>query len=128
MSTKLHLAINCEGVVIGGLLSGGEVHDVSAAYELAGLFRGCKVVADRGYDSKKLRELLGLQDCEAVIPGRKLHKKEIIYDKSLYRKRNLIERIFGKMKENRRLALRFDKSDINFLSFIAIALIKINLC
>ncbi|MDR1167721.1 MAG: transposase, partial [Heliobacteriaceae bacterium] len=60
-----------------------------------------------------------------VIPGRANRKVEIQYDKELYKKRNFIERIFGKLKENRRLALRFDKSDIHFLSFIAIALIKL---
>ncbi|MDR1129161.1 MAG: transposase [Treponema sp.] len=40
------------------------------------------------------------------------------YGKEKYKKRGLIERIFGKLKENRRLAVRYEKSDINFLGFI----------
>jgi transposase len=63
-----------------------------------------------------------------VIPGRKNRKKEIVYDNQIYKKRGLIERIFGKLKENRRMALRYETSDINFLGFIIIAFIKILLC
>jgi len=62
---------------------------------------------------------------EPVIPGRKNRKIKIEYDKVVYKKRGAIERLFGKIKENRRLAVRYDKSDIAFLSFIAIALIKL---
>jgi len=64
-------------------------------------------------------------NCTPVIPGRKSRKKQIIYDKELYKKRGLIERIFGKIKENSRLAVRKEKSDRNFLSMIALALVKI---
>jgi transposase len=62
-----------------------------------------------------------------VIPGRKNRKEEIVYDKEKYKKRGLIERIFGKLKENRRLAVRYEKSDINFLGFVFMAFIKIHL-
>jgi hypothetical protein len=36
--------------------------------------------------------------------------------------------IFGKLKENRRLTVRYEKSDINFLGFILVAFLKILLC
>jgi transposase len=42
----------------------------------------------------------------------------------LYRKRHVIERLFGRIKENKRIATRFDKLDTTFLSFIALALLK----
>jgi transposase len=60
-----------------------------------------------------------------VIPGRKNQKVEIKYDKELYKLRGSIERFFGKLKENKRLALRYDKSDSAFLGFIAMGAIKI---
>ena len=44
----------------------------------------------------------------------------------MYKKRSYIERVFGKLKENRRLVVRYEKSDLNFLSFILLAFIKIN--
>jgi hypothetical protein len=39
-----------------------------------------------------------------VIPGRKNRKIEIIYDQEKYKLRRAIEKFFGKLKENRRLA------------------------
>jgi transposase len=85
-------------------------------------------VADRGYDSDEFwRELEGNTNLP-VIAGRRNRKKEIEYDKEKYKKRGLIERIFGKLKENRRLTVRYEKSDINFLGFIVIAFLKILLC
>jgi hypothetical protein len=60
-----------------------------------------------------------------VIPGRKNRKQPIIYDKVMYKIRRKIEMLFGKIKENRRLAMRFDKADVAFLGFIALAIIKI---
>ena len=62
---------------------------------------------------------------EPVIPGRRNRNKEIAYDREKYKKRGMIERICGKLKENRRLAVRYEKSDITFLGFILVAFIKI---
>ena len=45
---------------------------------------------------------------------------EDFYDVKLYKKRNIIERFFGRLKENKRIAMRFDKMDHSFLSFIAL--------
>lgn len=36
--------------------------------------------------------------------------------------------MFGRMKENKRLAMRYEKSDLIFMAFIALAAIKMNLC
>jgi hypothetical protein len=55
-------------------------------------------------------------------------KKEAEYDNEKHKKHGLIERVFGKLKENRRLAVRYEKPDINFLGFIVIAFLKIFLC
>jgi transposase len=63
-----------------------------------------------------------------VIPGRKNRKKLIEYDKEKYKTRGYIERVFGKLKENRRLTVRYEKSDINFLGFILVAFLKILIC
>ena len=60
-----------------------------------------------------------------VIPGRKNRKVPIVYDKKIYSLRKNIEIYFGKLKENKRLSMRFDKLDETFLAFIALASIKI---
>ena len=111
-----------------GFLSGGNVNDIEAAPELVEEVFGCYVPADRGYDSDAFRRVLAGNNNIPVIPGRKNRKKAVEYDRELYKKRSFIERIFGKLKENRRLALRYEKSDINFLNFIMFAFMKISLC
>jgi transposase len=120
--------IRSEGKLVEGFLTGGEVHDGVVGVELSEDIVGCAVIADRGYDSNGFRRELEGNNNTPVIPGRKNRKEEIVYDKEKYKKRGLIERIFGKLKENRRLAVRYEKSDINFLGFIFIAFLKILLC
>jgi transposase len=110
------------------MLAGGEVNDVAAGPQLSEDIAGCAAVADRGYDSDVFRRELAGNNNVPVIPGRRNRKKEIEYDREKYKKRGLIERIFGKLKKNRRLTVRYEKSDINFLGFIVIAFLKILLC
>jgi len=88
----------------------------------------CHVLGDRGYDSDKLRRLLESNNNVPVIPGRKNRKVAVEYDEERYKRRGLIERIFGKLKENHRLVVRYEKSDANFLGFVLFAFIKILLC
>ncbi len=58
------------------------------------------------------------------VPANSDLMPEDFYDTETYRKRHVIERLFGRIKENKRIATRFDKLDITFLSFIALALLK----
>ena len=125
MTTKLHLAITPEGYVVEGMLTGGNVADISVADCIMENVFGCYVIEDKGYDSDKHRANLRSNNNIPVIPGRKNRKQPVIYDKSMYKIRRYIEILFGKIKENRRLAMRFDKADTSFLAFIALALIKI---
>jgi transposase len=128
MSTKLHLVMTIAGHIIEGFLTGGNRNDIAVAEELTTEIVGCYVIQDRGYDSNKNRQNLESQNNIAVIPGRKNRKIEIVYDKEKYKLRGAIERFFGKIKENRRLAMRYEKDDCSFLSFIAFAAIKLHLC
>ncbi|MFM7631502.1 MAG: hypothetical protein ACKO43_06840 [Alphaproteobacteria bacterium] len=51
-------------------------------------------------------------------------KIPIVYDKKIYKLRKKIEIFFGKIKENKRMAMRFEKSDTAFISFLSLATIK----
>ena len=128
ITTKFHLAITFVGQVIEGFLGRGNENDIISAADLTKDVFGCFVIEDKGYDSDAHRNNLISQNNIPVIPGRKNRKIEIQYDKELYKKRSKIEILFGKIKENRRLAVRYDKFDLNFLAFIGIAFLKINLC
>jgi putative transposase len=120
--------ISSDGKLIEEFLTRGEVHDATVAAELNEDILGCVVIADRGYDSNEFRRALEGNNNTAILPGRRNRKEQIVYDQEKYKKRVLIERIFGKFKENRRLAVRYEKSDITFLGFIFIAFLKIFLC
>lgn len=53
-----------------------------------------------------------------VIPVRITAKRQQRYDRRLYRRRNIVERFFCRLKDMRRLATRFDKLARNFLATI----------
>jgi len=80
-----------------------------------------RLLADKAYDTNKLRRQLADQGVEAVIPSIARRKPLIPYDPVAYRQRNLIERMFGRLKDFRRIATRYDKLARNFLASIALA-------
>jgi transposase len=122
------LAITPDFHIIDGFLSGGNRADISCADDLTIAVTGCAIIEDKGYDSNRHRAYLTSNNNIPVIPGRKNRKELIEYDRILFKERRKIENFFAMLKENRRLALRFEKSDLAFLGFIAIATIKYNLC
>lgn len=125
MTTKLHLAITADGHIVEGMLTGGQVHDITVADDLLEDVVSCYVVEDMGYDSDAHRAALQANNNVPVIPGRKNRKLPVTYDKKLYKLRKNIELFFGKIKENKRTAMRSEKLDETFLSFIAVAAFKI---
>ena len=80
-----------------------------------------ELVADKGYDSKALREWLEERGTTAVIPPRKNRKVQYDYDKATYKQRNIIERMFCRLKDWRRIATRFDRNIKNFFAAVALA-------
>src|SRR3546814_3474277 len=78
-----------------------------------------ELVADKGYDSQALREWLEARGTQAVIPPRRNRKIQYDYDKAIYRQRNVIERMFCRLKDWRRIATRFDRNIKNFMSAVA---------
>lgn len=117
--------MSAEGHIIEAQITAGNVADISVADDMMSDVYGCYVVEDMGYDSDTHGDLLCSQNNEPVIPGRKNRKIKIIYDKTIYKLRGAIEKYFGKLKESKRISLRFDKEDAAFLSFVAIAATKI---
>lgn len=79
------------------------------------------MLADRGYDADWFRDALKDKGIKASIPGRKARKKVIRQDKRRYKRRNRIEIMFGRLKDWRRVATRYDRCPIVFLSAIALA-------
>jgi transposase len=79
------------------------------------------LLADKGYDADAIRQELARADVEAVIPTKSSHRKPIPHDREKYRWRNLVERLFSKLKNWRRVATRYDKTAESYLGFVALA-------
>ena len=74
-----------------------------------------RLIADKAYDTNRLRSFLKERDIEAVIPSSARRKPLIAHDREAYRQRNLIERMFARLKDFRRIA-RYDKLARNYLA------------
>jgi transposase len=121
-NTKIHLIADAHGRPKVICLTGGQRHDsVPAQAMLALLPADLRVIADAAYDSKDLREWLGQRGSRIVIPNRKNRKKPYPFDGVTYKRRNIVERTFCRLKDFRRLAARYDRLDETFISTLCIA-------
>lgn len=78
------------------------------------------LLGDHGYDADWFREALQDKGIRPCIPGRKSRSKAVRYDKRRYKRRNRIEIMFGRLKDWRRVATRYDRCPKVFLSAIAL--------
>jgi transposase len=81
--------------------------------------------ADKGYDADAIRKELPQAGIEAVIPAKRNRKEPAPHDAEKYKWRNLIERLFNKLKNWRRIATRYDKTAQSYLGFVATAAVKL---
>ena len=84
-------------------------------------FRPSHVLADRGYDSGALIEAIRRAGAEPVIPPHPRRRDQRLYDKTIYRQRNIVERCFNRLKHFRRFATRYDRRAVFFRAFTLIA-------
>jgi transposase len=103
------------------ILTPGNTADCTMAQECVSLIPGIKeLLADKGYDTDAFRAFLKDQKIKPVIPGKSNRKKRIRHNKKAYKKRNVIERCFGRLKDFRRIATRYDKLAGNFFSALCL--------
>ncbi|WP_394351424.1 IS5 family transposase [Pontibacter pudoricolor] len=144
MSSKLHLVCEGQGLPIQMLLTGGQINEITQASFLLGqcqlqLTKGRPrlkpnmLIADKGYDSQPFRRWLSKRGVKATIAERKLPEgskrrrkgPKPTFDTQAYRQRNVIERLYGRIKEYRRIATRFDKLDKVYLCLVTLGFIYI---
>jgi transposase len=82
------------------------------------------LLADKGYDGDVVRENLLIQGILPIIPPKSNRREPIPCDFRRYRDRNRIERMFGHLKQFRRIATRYDKTALSFASFLNLAAIR----
>ena len=96
-------------------------NDKSAAPFLDSLPQVEWFLADRGYDVNWLRKALQDRGIQVRILGRKTRRKPVTYDKRRYKRRNRIAIMFGRLKDWRRAATRYDRFTQTYLSAVALA-------
>jgi transposase len=84
-----------------------------------------KVVGDKGCSSKNNRDGLRKRGITPVIAYKSNEKgASHPFDSTSYKKRNVIERMFGNLKECRRIATRYEKLAVRYHAFVKIACIR----
>ena len=142
MTTKLHIICDSRGVPLGLTTSQGQRHD-SVFFEIVAeqgrrRGRGRKlrpvkaISADNAYQIKRINRWCRNRRIERVIPSNKRQRHYMnrrpgpnpTFDKEKYRRRNVVERLIGWLKENRRIAMRFEKLAQNFRAMATLAVIR----
>ena len=83
------------------------------------------MLADKAYDADPLREELLIHGVNPIIPFKSNRQERWALDRALYRKRNWIERVIGRLKQFRRVATRYDKTACSFLAALQLAAVRI---
>ena len=135
--SKLHLRCDRRGKPLVFVLTAGERNERTAFPELMSQgavrrsgsgrpkLRPRAVVGDRGYTGKSSRDHLRHRGISAIIPQVKTEKVRKLIDWRLYRERNVVERLVGRLKEYRRIATRYDKLAESYLAFVQLAAIRL---
>ena len=126
LTTKIHALVDALGRPIRLKLTEGQAHDGRSAVDMFGsLGPGSVLLADRAYDSDALRARLAAQGAFANIKLMPNRVRVPAFCPDLYKKRNLVERFFNKLKHFRAVATRYDKRDDNFLASVQLASLRI---
>lgn len=90
---------------------------------------GYVVLADKTYSGYALLNELKRKGIKAVIPLKNNEKMasdgRSRFASDAYRHRNVVERCFGRLKEYRRIATRYDKTARNYLSMAKLGCIRL---
>jgi transposase len=99
LTTKIRALVDACGLPIALKLTEGQAHDGRSAEDiLAALPRKCVLLADRGYDSDAVRAKIAAQGAKANIRPLDDRVDPPAFSKHAYKRRNLVERFFNKLK------------------------------
>ncbi|UQB34127.1 IS5 family transposase [Pseudomonas tremae] len=137
LTTKIHMVCDANGVPLRFMLSPGQASDIAHAQPLLDQVRipgkpgrprkrSRWLLADKDYDAEHLRYYCDRYRIQPVIPLRAMPRKPRpglprLFDRPKYRQRNIIERMFGWLKENRRIGNRYDKLAKSYAAMVTLA-------
>ncbi len=115
------MAVRGLGCPVRFVLTAGHKGDAPQADALIEDLPADVVMADTAYDRDRLRQTIADKSAQAVIPNNPSRARKYPLDKHLYAQRHLIECCFSKLKQFRRIAIRYEKTARNYLAMIALA-------
>ncbi|MEU7688322.1 IS5 family transposase [Streptomyces spectabilis] len=144
LTTKVHLACDGKGRPLAILLTPGQRHDSICARPLLerirvprnGLgrprSRPDQVIADKAYSSRGFRVYLRKRGITCTIPEKsdqrrhrhnrgRLGGRPPVFDQQIYRRRNVVERCFNRLKGSRGIATRYDKTATSYEAAVSLA-------
>ena len=121
LTTKVLALVDALGNLARFILLPGQRHDSVGVDPLLDGVAIEALIADKAFDNNTIRRTLDDRGALAVIPSKADRKVRIPYDVDMYRWRHLVENYFAKIKEFRRIATRYDKTDTSFEAMIQIA-------
>jgi transposase len=120
-TSKIHCMADDRGRPVAFALTPGSVADITMALPLlSAVAHPKRLIADKADDADRLRGWLQERGIEAVIPGRAARAVVYRLTRVAYRRRNIIERRFGHLKNWKRIATKCDRRAVNDLAAIAL--------
>ena len=117
--------MDANGLPVRAFITQGTTADCAQAIKLIEGIPAEYLLADRGYDSNEIVEEATRLGMKVVIPPRKNRKEQRPYDKTLYKRRHLVENAFLHLKRWRGIATRYAKNATSFLAAIQIRCIDL---
>nr|WP_229915881.1 MULTISPECIES: IS5 family transposase [Streptomyces] len=144
LTSKIHLACDALGRPLAFTVTGGNTNDctqftdVMVAIRVPRIgpgrprVRPAHVLGDKGYSSKAIRTWLRRRGIAHTIPERadqvrnrlrrgSLGGRPPTFDKELYKRRNVVERCFNRLKQWRGIATRYDKTAESYQAAVTLA-------
>ncbi|MBC6411623.1 MAG: IS5 family transposase [Hyphomonadaceae bacterium] len=126
LNSKIHVITDERGRPLSLCLTAGQVSDYVGAkilYEGLPQTQDVVMIADKGYDSDEYRKALMAKGITPCIPPRKGRRSPAQFCKTTYKQRHKVENVFARLKDWRRVAIRYDRCAHTFFSAVLIAAI-----
>ena len=111
-----------QGRAIAFRLAPGQAHELPHAVSLLDALPRLPrwVVADRGYASHAFRQHIWDKGARPAIPSKR-NEEQVACPPWIYHNRNLVERLWARLKEWRAVATRYEKTAASFMGVLCLA-------
>ena len=139
ISSKIHILCDGQGHPLDVVVTAGQVHESTALDTLLvqadrdlldvqgdALPWPVALAGDKGYRADWIDDYLLDLEIRPVSPSKENEDRDVrpvAFEREQYRRRNIVERLIGWLKESRRVFSRFEKTALNFVGMIKMAFI-----